>query len=81
MIAWLHIRKGEIFMETKKMKIWKKILIVLGVFLILYLVICVYKYCVLSKLLNTSKKTTEISNYHFYVDTENEIYEYWRKQI
>ena len=66
-------------MEKKKMKIWKKILIFLGVLLIFYLVISVYKYCVLSKLLNTSKKISEISNYHFYVDTENGIYEHWRK--
>ena len=69
-------------MEKKKMKIWKKILIVLVVLLILYLVTCVYKYCVLSKLLNTSKKTTEISNYHVYAEHSgmvNGIFEYWRK--
>lgn len=54
-------------MEKKKMKLWKKILIVIGIIFIILLIAIIRKFAILSHLENISK--TMINSNNYYVET------------
>lgn len=56
--------KGVYYMEKKKMKLWKKILIVIGIILILFLIITTRKVMILLELGNVSEETQKNTNYY-----------------
>lgn len=56
--------KGVYYMEKKKMKLWKKILIVIGIILILFLIITTRKVMILLELGNVSAETQKNTNYY-----------------
>ena len=66
-------------MEKKKMKIWKKILIVIAVIILIYLLITLYKYIVLTKIYERNTTSNEVPNRHYYSETEDTIMEFWYK--
>lgn len=51
-------------MEKKKMKLWKKVLMVIGIILILFLIITTRKVMILLKLGNVSEETGKNTNYY-----------------
>ena len=66
-------------MEKKKMKIWKKILIVIAVIILIYLLITLYKFSVLTKIYEKGKASNEIPNRYYYSETEDQIIKCWQK--
>ena len=66
-------------MEKKKMKIWKKILIVIAVIILIYLLITLYKYIVLTKIYERNTESNKVPNRHYYSETEDTIMEFWYK--
>ncbi len=66
-------------MEKKKMKIWKKILIVIAVIILIYLLVALYKYIVLTKIYEKGKASSEIPNRYYYSETKDSISEGWQK--
>ncbi len=66
-------------MEKKKMKIWKKILIVIAVIILIYLLITLYKYIVLTKIYERNMESKKITNSYYYSETEDTIIEGWQK--
>ena len=66
-------------MEKKKMKLWKKILIVIAVIILIYLLITLYKYIVLTKIYERNTESNEMQNRHYYSETEDQIMEFWYK--
>ena len=66
-------------MEKKKMKIWKKILIVIAVIILIYLLITLYKYIVLTKIYERNMESKKITNSYYYSETEDTIMEFWYK--
>lgn len=66
-------------MEKKKMKLWKKILVVLIVILIIYAVIVSIKFSILSKISKNYAESKKLTNYYYHSQTDNMNISYWRK--
>lgn len=61
------------------MKLWKKILIIIGIILIVALAVILYRYSILTKILKRNEESNKRTNCYYYSETENTIMEYWRK--
>ena len=66
-------------MEKKKMKIWQKILIILGIVFAMYIITVVYKFNVLTKFNETFKKDHNMYNFYYYGENEERKIEHWQK--
>ena len=66
-------------MEKKKMKLWKKILLLIFVIFILFIIITTIKFFVLTDILEKNKISNNSSNCYYYSETNSTIMEYWRK--
>jgi len=62
MIARLH-KRGGIYMEKKKMKLWKKILLVVLALLVVFAILTLRKYIIITKLINASKDYANKTNF------------------
>jgi len=66
-------------MEKKKMKLWKKVLIVIGILLLVALLLVLYRYSIITKIQQRYEETNNKPNYYFYSETENMISKVWKK--
>lgn len=66
-------------MEKKKMKLWKKILLLIFIIFILFIIIITIKFFVLTDILEKNKISNNSSNCYYYSETNSTIMEYWRK--
>ena len=66
-------------MEKKKMKMWKKILIIVVIIVLLFLIYTMYRYMVITKIQNMTKENKEKTNLYYYSETDNVMMEFWRK--
>lgn len=65
--------------KIKKLKLFKKILIILVSILVILLVVILYRFLSLTKIQKNNEKANEIANIYFYSETDQSISEYWRK--
>lgn len=61
------------------MKMWKKVLICIGVLVIIYIITVAYKYSALSKINEKNIESSKKTNYYYISETETNIIEFWQK--
>ena len=66
-------------MEKRKMKLWKKILIVILIIFIILSIFVIYRYNVLSNIYQKNNEKFSASNYYYYSKTDDTIMEVWKK--
>lgn len=66
-------------MEKKKMKIWKKVLIIIGILLLVAIALVLYRYSIITKIQQRYDETNSKPNYYFFAETENMISKVWKK--
>ena len=66
-------------MKEKKIKIWKKVLIVIAIIFTVYLAITLYKYSVLTKMYERNTASNNMQNRYYYSETDDQITEFWQK--
>lgn len=65
--------------KIKKLKLFKKILIIIVSILVILLGVILYRFLILTKIQINNEKTNEITNLYFYSVTDQFISEYWKK--
>ena len=66
-------------MEKKKMKLWEKILIILLTILVVYFITVFIKYIIFTKISIRYEVSRESSNFYYYSESEETIFNYWQK--
>ena len=66
-------------MEKKKMRIWKKILIILGIIFIILLVFASIRFSILTKIHKRGVLSNQSNNVYYCSETEDTILESWKK--
>lgn len=66
-------------MEKKKMKTYKKVLIIILIILVMYFITVFIKYSILTKISVNYEKARESDNFYYYSETETTIINYWEK--
>lgn len=66
-------------MEKKKMKTYKKVLIIILIILFMYFITVFIKYSILTKISVNYEKARESDNFYYYSETETTIINYWQK--
>jgi len=64
---------------NKKMKMWKKILIVVFVLFAIYAISVGYKFIILNKIAEKNKESNNIENYYYYSIANDTLMEYFKK--
>ena len=65
--------------KINNLKIYKKILIIIGVIFFIYLIFVIYKYGILIQIQETAEKSEEPTNIYLYSENKNVIIESWQK--
>ena len=66
-------------MEKKKMKLWKKILLLISILFLIFIIITTIKFFALTSILEKNKISNNSSNCYYYSESDTTIMEYCKK--